>query len=68
MVYSKKMFLKLISRLNLWKGFAFWAFFIGGAFVSPVYAQYSGGNEVNQPAGATIGSDIYNGGAQNNLS
>ena len=48
------------------------AFFIGAALfsvaVTPAYAQYIGGNETTDPAQSSIGSNIYNGGSQNNLS
>ena len=58
--------LKLKSRHSPWKIFAFLAFFIGGAFLSSAYAQYSGGDETTGGAQSSIGNDIYGGGAQNN--
>ena len=35
-------------------------------FLSSAYAQYSGGDETTGSAESSIGSDIYNGGSQNN--
>src|SRR5271154_7178581 len=63
---------RLKMKLQPWprKIFAFLAFFLCGAFVSaamtPAFAQYSGGNQTTGDAESSIGSDIYNGGAQNN--
>ena len=54
------------SALRPWKIFAILAFFVMGAFVSAAHAQYAGSNETIGSAQSSIGSDIYNGGAQNN--
>ena len=56
--------LKINSKL--WKSFAFLAFFTGGAFLSPAWAQFSGGDETSGSAESSIGTDIFDGGAQNN--
>ncbi|MDE2232354.1 MAG: hypothetical protein KGJ95_09910, partial [Candidatus Omnitrophica bacterium] len=58
--------LKIDRRPSGWTNFAFLAFFVAGVFLSSAWAQYSGGNETTDPAESSIGSDIYNGGAQNN--
>jgi len=70
---DKNKILKLNFGLeSSWRVFALMAFFIGAALfsvaVTPAYAQYIGGNETTDPAQSSIGSNIYNGGSQNNLS
>ncbi len=62
------------KRLNMKTGhglrkiFAWGAFFLGLALSSQALAQYGGGNQTTGAASASIGSDIYNGGPQNNAS
>src|ERR1700691_3685833 len=65
---NKRLKMNLANRS--WKNFAFWAFFLVGPFVcggfTPAFAQYSGGDETTGDAESSIGSDIYDGGSQNN--
>ncbi len=50
------------------ENFCLFGIFHSGRFsvALSAFAQYSGGDETTGPAESSIGSDIYNGGAQNN--
>ena len=54
------------SAIRPWKLFAFLAFFLVGGFVSAANAQQYGGGSESGVADSSIGSDIYDGGSQNN--